>query len=322
MRNSINKNPRVLISILNWNNAEATIDCIESVINQSYLNYEIFLSDNNSADGSLQEIIKQYPKLKFQAYTENLGYALAHKKASEYSLAKGFDLLWILNNDTTVGNNSLRELILEYLKNPEVILGSLILEEDKKTIRFAGGYRIEAGLINFHSIWNPLYGEKIDDIIESNIPEEVSDVNGASILIPCEIIKNFGFMPIDFFLYGEETIYCYKLRLSGISSKIVFRSHIYHKGSLSFKNPHLKWVAAYYRKRNDLLLKKAFNLITNLDIIKQFKGLKFWVSFLCKSILLTFGFRNFSLKHYYLQLAIWHALINKKGKTLAPEKFI
>ena len=39
----------------------------------------------------------------------------------------------------------------------------------------------------------------------------------------------------DFFMYGEETDYCYRLNKKGIKSYIVSRSIVVHKGAESFK---------------------------------------------------------------------------------------
>jgi GT2 family glycosyltransferase len=50
------KNPKVSVMILNWNGWKDTIECLESVYQIDYLNYDILLVDNDSNDDSIQRI--------------------------------------------------------------------------------------------------------------------------------------------------------------------------------------------------------------------------------------------------------------------------
>lgn len=48
--------PKVYIVILNWNGWKDTLECLESVSQLDYSNYQIVVCDNNSADGSYKYI--------------------------------------------------------------------------------------------------------------------------------------------------------------------------------------------------------------------------------------------------------------------------
>jgi hypothetical protein len=48
--------PKVFIIILNWNGWEDTIECLESLYNISYPNYDVVIVDNDSQDDSLARI--------------------------------------------------------------------------------------------------------------------------------------------------------------------------------------------------------------------------------------------------------------------------
>ncbi len=52
---------KVAIIILNWNGKNDTIECLKSLQNIDYKNYEIIIVDNASSDGSVEEISKQFP---------------------------------------------------------------------------------------------------------------------------------------------------------------------------------------------------------------------------------------------------------------------
>ena len=49
--------PKIYIVILNFNGWANTIECLESVLRIHYLNYQVIVVDNNSSDGSMDQII-------------------------------------------------------------------------------------------------------------------------------------------------------------------------------------------------------------------------------------------------------------------------
>ena len=48
--------PKIAIIVLNWNKWQDTIECLESVYQITYPNYEVILVDNGSEDESIQKI--------------------------------------------------------------------------------------------------------------------------------------------------------------------------------------------------------------------------------------------------------------------------
>lgn len=50
------KNPKVSLMILNWNGWKDTVECLESVYQMDYPNYDIVLVDNDSTNDSIQRI--------------------------------------------------------------------------------------------------------------------------------------------------------------------------------------------------------------------------------------------------------------------------
>ncbi len=48
--------PKVAIIILNYNNWQDTIECLESVLRNDYPNYQVIVVDNGSQDNSMKYI--------------------------------------------------------------------------------------------------------------------------------------------------------------------------------------------------------------------------------------------------------------------------
>lgn len=57
--------PKVSIIILNWNGKSDTVECLDSLKEMAYSNYEIILVDNGSIDGSAEYLKNLYPEIEF-----------------------------------------------------------------------------------------------------------------------------------------------------------------------------------------------------------------------------------------------------------------
>ena len=105
--------PLVSIIILNYNAGNLLLDCVDSIQQTNYDNYEIIVVDNNSTDESHVECSKKFPTISLIQNTENLGYCGGNNVGIKD--AKG-DYIIILNPDTLVDPNWIKELILAYEK--------------------------------------------------------------------------------------------------------------------------------------------------------------------------------------------------------------
>ena len=70
--------PRVSIIILNWNGWKDTIECLESLYQITYPNYDVVVVDNGSEDESVQKI-KEYCKGKIKVEAKFFKYNLSNK---------------------------------------------------------------------------------------------------------------------------------------------------------------------------------------------------------------------------------------------------
>jgi len=130
-------NPRVFIIILNWNNWLDTFECLESLKNNDYPNYEVVIVDN----GSDEKPQSPNPDIKIIYNKENLGFSEGNNVGIKYALEHGADYVLLLNNDTVVSNDFLSKLVKAAESNEEIgMVGSKIYFYDQKDrIWFAGG---------------------------------------------------------------------------------------------------------------------------------------------------------------------------------------
>src|SRR4051812_36312838 len=95
----------VSIIIVNYNTKKLTLDCIQSIYTSNMLyQFEIFVVDNHSSDGSVQAIKKTFPSVKVIENKENVGFSKANNQAILESRGR---YILLLNSDTIVLVNTI-----------------------------------------------------------------------------------------------------------------------------------------------------------------------------------------------------------------------
>ena len=194
------ENPKVAIVIINWNGWEDTVECLESIFQIDYPNYEIIIVDNRSQNDSVKRI-KDYSEgkeLTIIENEENYGFAGGNNIGIQYAL-KNFKPKYILllNNDTVVDKDFLKELINAGEEDTYIgILGPKIYYYDKPDVIWSAGCKIS---------WKFARGIQIGsgevDKNQYDDPKKVEYVSGSAFLIKTDVINKIGLMDKNYFLY-------------------------------------------------------------------------------------------------------------------------
>lgn len=286
------KSPKVSIIILNWNGWQDTLECLDSLINVIYPNYEVIVVDNGSTNESLAKLKAKNPfefaqgkeklevgapfdfaqgkqSLKIIENKENLGFAGGNNVGIKYALENDADYVLLLNNDTLASETFLSELLAEAEKNKTFgLFGPKIYfwpRTSPERIWFMGGK------IN----WLKTKGVHVNYDAKENSPAETGArlietdyITGCGLLIRREVIKKIGTLSDDYFLYYEDTDYCLKARVAGWKCGIVPSARIWHKVSRSAKEFSPSYL--YYHARNGLLMAKRNNPWEKIIILYPF----------------------------------------------------
>lgn len=129
-----------------------------------------------------------------------------------------FEYIWLLNNDTVIKKDALKELIEFAEKNNIGISGSVLMYYDSpNTVQAYGGHI------------NKFFGTCHSILEKDKIKENLDYIVGASFLIDRKVIEKIGLLPEDYFLFYEETDYCFNARKNGFKLGISLDSLVYHK---------------------------------------------------------------------------------------------
>lgn len=149
---------KITIIIPSYNSQDFIEDCLRSIDNQSYKQFEIIIVDNESTDKTV-EIVKKFQfssKIKIQLIIEkDLGIYDAINKG--ISKSNGVIISVLHTDDVYYDNNALYELVNAFARNKaDIVYGDLIYVKRKNTnsiIRYWKSSDFKKGL--FHLGWNP-----------------------------------------------------------------------------------------------------------------------------------------------------------------------
>ncbi|MCK9272045.1 glycosyltransferase family 2 protein [Candidatus Gracilibacteria bacterium] len=306
--------PRVSIIILNYNGKQFNQDCLNSVLSQSYQDFEIIFVDNGSSDGSLEEVEYLFKneiisgKIIIIKNKENTGFTGGNNIGVKNSNA--IDYIWLLNNDIIADKDALKYLI-EGIESDEKIgaTGSLVLDKGNEEF-------FEDILVNKKSkLTSTFFGEvaiikaPIEEI-NSGIYNAVS-ISGCSFLYRKNLIK-FPF-PEFYFAYGEDIWLSFFILLKG--KKIIFdtRSIIHHFGGGAKKSQKkLTNLSIFHGNKNQII-----NYLVFYDSIIRLKLFPLFIITQVGHLIFNFSLIRIKIK---LKSIIW--ILKNKKEILLLRKFI
>lgn len=281
--------PKVAVSTLNWNNYETTVECLESLLNQDYPCFSIFVLENGSDDGSAEKLrewgkarlgkdflsltAEEAEKAEGQALNkrfilieadENLGFAGGHNFIIPIAQKTGVQYVWCINNDTIQDRNSLRALVDVAQSASRIgMVCSRVLYYNKKNVVESMGSTLIIPLGVFRHIGQ---GLKNSGILATSM--EIPYVYGCSFLVDVALINDIGLMDERYFLLREESDWSIRARRKGWKICTATDSIVWHKASSSIGKRSDTFF--YYVTRNTLLfMRKHYPLFLPLTILFQ-----------------------------------------------------
>ena len=213
----------VTVIVLNWNGKHLLVDCLQSLIRQTFRDFETILIDNGSTDGSAEWVATHYPDVRLIPLKMNLGFAGGNNVG--INLATG-QYIVLLNNDTEVEPNWLEQLYAHICTDDRIAAcDSKVLYFDRRdTIWTSGGTYSIAGTTTFR--W-----QMQKDSRDLHQPADVFVAGACSAMYRKSVLKEIGLLDEDFFIYFEDVDWSFRAHLRGYRIINVPASRVYHKVS-------------------------------------------------------------------------------------------
>ncbi len=244
--------PVLSILIVNWNAATVLADCLGSLpAGAGALTYETMVVDNASTDGSVALIRDQFPMVEVLANAANVGFAAANNQAAQ--AARGQYLL-LLNPDTRVQPGALATLVAFAEAHPTAgAIGPRLLNADGTPQRscWRGFPGLGMALSDALYLWKlpalPLARRTEYQPSELTQPREVDHLVGAALLIPRALWEQLGGLDASYFLFLEETDWCYRAQRHGRPNMYLPTAAIVHLGQQSMDQNPQRNLPQFYR---------------------------------------------------------------------------
>ena len=297
--------------IVNWNTREILIDCLDSIYKTvTDIGSEIYVVDNNSTDGSQEAVKNGFPEVKLIENSTNTGFAYANNQA--LSVMQGrFAVL--LNSDAVLQEDAI-ESLLNFMNNtPEAgIAGVQLLNDDGSRQNSIDNFpSLETEILN-KSILRLFFPDKYPGKgrIYHN-PIEVDSVIGACMIVRKEAIDEVGFLDEDYFIFLEETDWCFRMYKKGWKVYHVPDSRVFHLSGHSKKKTPGESQIEYYRSLYSFFRKNKDPIsCLTLRILKPCKLLiNLFLNILGNLITLFQSEKLRSRLLKYHKLLMWHLLL-------------
>ena len=199
---------RIIAVVVSHNRFTMLADCINAIRFQSRKPDAILVVNNGSADYTSVWLDQQTDII--QIYQENLGSAGGYNKGISWAYEKGFSLIWCMDDDCCPKFDALENIMLYQNADNELLNCAVLNNENKSTF-----------------VNKTLHFNAIEEVNDNVIEGVGHPFNGT--LIHRSIIEKVGLPQTDFFYWGEEREYFYRIvNKFKIPAKTITHSIVYH----------------------------------------------------------------------------------------------
>ncbi len=237
----------VTVVLLNWNGLQDTRECLESLRHVNYPSFRVVVVDNGSRNDEASALAADFGDfIDLVRLPANTGFSGGANTGIKRALESSPDYVMLLNNDTVVDPEFIRELVTEAGQHSDVAAicpRTYFYNEPRKIYSTGGSVDIWRGVAR-------QVGRGETDNGQFNAPARRDYADGVCMLIPTEALAKVGLLDEQYFAYWEETDWCIRARDLGLRCYYAPQARIWHKAERS-QDPDASF--HYLYRRNALL---------------------------------------------------------------------
>ncbi|MCW3061997.1 MAG: putative glycosyltransferase [Capsulimonas sp.] len=243
----------IAVIIVNWNAQKDLRVCLQSLFSdpRPKVDYEVWVVDNDSADGSADMVRSEFPEVRLIANNENTGFSKANNQAIAQSQSR---YVFLLNSDAYVHEGAIDQLVEYADAHPQAgIIGPRVLNEDG-TLQFscrrfpslmAGFFRNT--LLGKIAPQNKYAAEYLMWDISHDKDQTVDWISGCAMLIRRTLIDRIGALDERFFMYCEDVDICRRTWEDGFEVRYAPEAVVSHIIGRSSDNNAEKMIVEFHR---------------------------------------------------------------------------
>lgn len=278
--------PSVMISILNWNSADVTLECLSSLSAMQVdpaMAVRVVVIDNGSAQPDYQRLRAgmDLDGMTLLRQETNLGFAGGHNLAMRMALEQGVDFIWLVNSDAVIDPDCMNRLVRLMQDRPDcgAVSPVVVALDNDDEIDFCGA----------RHDWQRMETARPSGLEEARLWEkETPDTMwaaGTVVLYRVAALKQVGMLDDRLFAYYEDDDIGARLAQAGWRSLIAFDArarHLRYVYDLHHRPPYyfylmtrngilfwMKHTPAPYRRRIRLRLLDRSLFLANILLSKS-----------------------------------------------------
>jgi Predicted glycosyltransferases len=255
------KNIAILVVI--YNGRAYIKDCLQSLKQQTYHDFDIIIVDNASTDDSLSIIRQEYTDAVILSAPSNLGYAGGNNLGLKYILDNEYQYVLLINEDT-IADNKLLEVLLSYANEMTAVAPIMYKDRQRKKKWYYGGEM-------------DMQKGKSSNISPQPIinAREVTFITGCCILLHTNILRKIGLFDEKYYLYYEDDDLSMRMLNNGIKMLNVAETWLWHR----VQHRQASGYYMYYMTRNQLYFQHKYSTFFEASPFKTIIQLvrRYWI---------------------------------------------
>jgi len=240
VRGIANLMPEISLIVVNWNGKRLLGDCLSSLRQQTFRDFETILVDNGSEDGSVEYVRAEFPEVKVVPLADNRGFTGGN--IAGYEKASG-ELIVLLNNDTEAHPKWLEEIhrASQAYPNAGSFASKMLYFDDRGRVENCGfdmsivGATLDLGR------------DELDGTAWAQ-PREVFGGCGGAVAYRRRMLEDIGFLDPEFFMIYEDVDLSFRAQLRGYGCVYIPSAIVYHRYRVTIGKAPLLQV--FYSQRN------------------------------------------------------------------------
>jgi len=277
--------PKLSIIIPHLKGLDILRDCLRSIYDSTFRDFEVILVDNGSADGSREMVTIEFPEVRQIKLKDNRGYAGGCNVGLRSSAA---DLVLLLNDDTILAPEAIAALVQTMENDPELggAQPKLLNVQEKTRFDYAGACGGLMDIFGYPFAFGRTFMSLEEDRGQYDSPSQIFWACGTCAIFRRKALEEVGLLDEDFFAHMEEIDLAWRLHLAGYKLARVPQAKVYHYSGHTLPNTERRKM--YLNHRNSIIC-----LIKNYSISHLVWILPFRIIFEWGIIVISFLRRDF-----------------------------
>jgi len=256
---------RIGVFVCNYNKKDMVVQCVQSILNQTMTQIDVYVVDNASSDGSVEALKRRFGnRIVILENKENLGGSGGFNTGLRRGIQNNYDYLVLADNDVVMADNAI-ECLYHYMKeHSEVgLCGAKILEKQSPQIIQEMG-----GTLQLNQFRVVSYYHRNND--SERIPKELNCdfVSACTLMANGKAMNEIGVMDDDFYIYMDDIEWCIRMKQAGYRIAVCGDARVWHEKQAINAMPSNTF-ARYYLWRNKIYLFSKYVEEHDLELLSE-----------------------------------------------------